>query len=202
MSFRNLKTKFLGKNVYHYEKIDSTQKEIWRRIEKNEIKNGTIILADIQTGGIGTHGRTWYTDTKNNIAFSFYIQTDCKLQKLEGLTLEITQTIVETFQQLYQITLHIKLPNDIVSKNKKIGGILTQTKVQNEKVKCIVVGIGINTNQEKFAKEIKDLATSIKKEFSINVENEAVITKFCELFEKKLIERNIINQYQPNCQKN
>ncbi len=202
MPFRNLKTKFLGKNVYHYERIDSTQKEIWRRIEKKEIKNGTIILADIQTGGIGTHGRTWYTDTKNNIAFSFYIQTDCKLQKLEGLTLEITQTIVETFQQLYQITLHIKLPNDIVSKNKKIGGILTQTKVQNEKVKCIVVGIGINTNQEKFAKEIKDLATSIKKEFSINVENEAVITKFCELFEKKLIERNIINQYQPNCQKN
>ena len=202
MPFRNLKTKFLGKNVYHYERIDSTQKEIWRRIEKKEIKNGTIILADIQTGGIGTHGRTWYTDTKNNIAFSFYIQTDCKLQKLEGLTLEITQTIVETFQQLYQITLHIKLPNDIVSKNKKIGGILTQTKVQNEKVKCIVVGIGINTNQEKFAKEIKDLATSIKKEFSINVENEAVITKFCELFEKKLIERNIINQYQSNCQKN
>lgn len=202
MPFRNLKTKFLGKNVYHYERIDSTQKEIWRRIEKKEIKNGTIILADIQTGGIGTHGRTWYTDTKNNIAFSFYIQTDCKLQKLEGLTLEITQTIVETFQQLYQITLHIKLPNDIVSKNKKIGGILTQTKVQNEKVKCMVVGIGINTNQEKFAKEIKDLATSIKKEFSINVENEAVITKFCELFEKKLIERNIINQYQPNCQKN
>lgn len=202
MPFRNLKTKFLGKNIYHYEKIDSTQKEIWRKIEKKQIKNGTIILADIQTGGIGTHGRTWYTDTKNNIAFSFYIQTDCKLQKLEGLTLEITQTIVETFQQLYQITLHIKLPNDIVSKNKKIGGILTQTKVQNEKVKCIVVGIGINTNQEKFAKEIKDLATSIKKEFSINVENEAVITKFCELFEKKLIERNIINQYQPNCQKN
>ena len=202
MPFRNLKTKFLGKNVYHYERIDSTQKEIWRRIEKKEIKNGTIILADIQTGGIGTHGRTWYTDTKNNIAFSFYIQTDCKLQKLEGLTLEIAQTIVETFQQLYQITLHIKLPNDIVYQNKKIGGVLTQTKVQNEKVKCMVVGIGINTNQEKFAKEIKDLATSIKKEFSINVENEAVITKFCELFEKKLIERNIINQYQPNCQKN
>lgn len=202
MPFRNLKTKFLGKNVCHYERLDSSQKEIWRRIEKNQIKNGTIILADIQTGGIGTHGRTWYTDTKNNIAFSFYIQTDCKIQKLEGLTLEIAQTIVETFHQLYQITLNIKLPNDIVFQNKKIGGILTQTKVQKEQVKYMVVGIGLNTNQEKFAEEIKDLATSIKKEFSINVENEAVITKFCELFEKKLIERNIINEYQPNCQKN
>ena len=202
MPFRNLKTKFLGKNIYHYEKIDSTQKEIWRRIEEKQIENGTIILADSQTEGIGTHGRTWYTDTKNNIAFSFFLQTDCKLQKLEGLTLEIAQTIVETFQQLYQITLNIKLPNDIVYQNKKIGGILTQTKVQNEKVKCIVIGIGINTNQEKFVEEIKDLATSIKKEFLIKVENEAVITRFCELFEKKLIERNIINEYQLNCLKN
>lgn len=202
MQLNNLKTKFLGKNIFHYESIDSTQKEVWRRIKQKNIQNGTIILADIQTEGTGTHGRTWYTDTKNNIAFSFYIQTDCKLQKLEGLTLEIAQTIVETFQQLYQITLNIKLPNDIVFQNKKIGGILTQTKVQNEKVKCMVVGIGINTNQEEFTEEIKDLATSIKKEFSINIENETVITKFCELFEKKLIERNIINQYQPNCLKN
>ena len=50
---------------FHYEKIDSTQKEVWRRLE-----NGIIISADIQTDGIGTHGRKWYTSQKGNIAFS------------------------------------------------------------------------------------------------------------------------------------
>ena len=64
-----LNTKFLGKSFEHYEIIDSTQAEVWRRIEKNNVKNGNLIIADIQTNGIGTHGRIWKTDEKNNIAF-------------------------------------------------------------------------------------------------------------------------------------
>ncbi|MCI8470694.1 MAG: hypothetical protein HFJ35_04315 [Clostridia bacterium] len=51
MQLENLTTKFLGKNVIYYEEIDSTQSEVWRQVEKNTIKNGTIILADIQTNG-------------------------------------------------------------------------------------------------------------------------------------------------------
>ena len=51
MQLQNLNTKFLGKNVIFYPEIDSTQLEVWRRIEKNSIENGTIILADVQTNG-------------------------------------------------------------------------------------------------------------------------------------------------------
>lgn len=51
MPLENLNTKFLGQNISYYKTIDSTQLEVWRRIEKNSIKNGTIILADIQTNG-------------------------------------------------------------------------------------------------------------------------------------------------------
>ena len=47
----SLNTKFLGKKIIHYETVDSTQLEIWRKIEKKEIENGTIIAADIQTNG-------------------------------------------------------------------------------------------------------------------------------------------------------
>lgn len=196
MQLNNLNAKFLGKNSFYFETIDSTQKEIWRRIKKDNIENGTIIISDIQTEAQGTHGRTWYTDTKNNIAFSFFIKTDCRIELLEGLTIEIAKTIIEVFKQLYNITLNIKFPNDIVYNNKKIGGILTQTKVQKEQVKYIVIGIGINTNQQEFTEEIKNIASSIKKEFKIEIENEKVISKFCELFEKKLIERKIVENYK------
>ena len=58
---------------YFYHKIDSTQLEIWRRIEENKIDNKTVVIADIQTNGKGTHGRKWYTDEVNNIAFSFFL---------------------------------------------------------------------------------------------------------------------------------
>ena len=77
----------------HYETIDSTQKEIWRRIENNEIQNGIIISADIQTDGVGTHGRTWYTTKKGNIAFSIGLAPNVPINNLENLTLEIAENI-------------------------------------------------------------------------------------------------------------
>lgn len=189
MQLKNLKTNFLGKNSIYYKQIDSTQSEIWRLIENNSATNGMLVFADIQNKGKGTHGRIWHTDEANNIAFSFFIQMNCDIQKLEGITLKIAQIIVEIFKAEYEINLSIKKPNDLVFNNKKIGGILTETKIKSEKVKCLVVGIGINTNKEHFSEDIKDTATSIKKEFNINVNTEDFIAEFCNRFEKEIIRR-------------
>lgn len=187
MQLQNLKTKFIGRNNFYYKEIDSTQKEIWRQIEK--LSNGTIIIAEIQTNGIGTHGRRWHTDEKNNIAFSLLIKPHCNIKKLEGLTTEIAETIVEIFKDKYKIDLKIKKPNDIIINNKKIGGILTETKLVAEEVKYLVIGIGINTQKENFSNDIKDIATSIKKEFNIEVKTLEIITEFCNRFEEKIIKR-------------
>lgn len=185
--YRKRENKILGKNIVHYNKLDSTQKEILRQIEKNEIENGTIIIADIQTDGIGTHGRSWYTTEENNIAFSFVLYLDTKIENLKNLTIEIAEIFVKIFKDLYNIKIQIKDPNDLVIDDKKVGGILTQTKLQGDNVKNLVVGIGINTNQTKFPKEIKDIATSIKKKFSISIDNQKVIEEFCNIFEEKII---------------
>ena len=158
----------------HYEKIDSTQKEVWRRLE-NEI----IISADIQTEGIGTHGRTWYTTQKGNIAFSIGLEPNVPVKNLENLTIEIAEIILEVFDEFYQIKLQIKYPNDIMINNQKVGGILTETKLQGEIVKKIVIGIGINTNNE-------EISTSIKKEFGITIDNSKVIEELCQRIGEKL----------------
>ena len=184
-----LNTKWLGKETIYYKEIDSTQKEIWRRIENKNIDNGTLILADIQTDGIGTHGRKWYTSQKENIAFSFVIYPNIQIQKVENLTVEIAETLLEVFQKIYSIQLAIKNPNDIIINNKKVGGILAETKLRGEQIECLVIGIGINTNQQKFTKEIENIATSIKNEFHIKVDNLEVITEFCNLFEQNMIKR-------------
>lgn len=188
MKLGNLKTNFLGRNIIYYKEIDSTQNQIWRLIEKR-CKNGTIVIADIQTKGKGTHGRVWHTDEKNNIAFSAFIEMNCDIKKLEGLTIKIAQIIVNIFKNNYGINLEIKEPNDIICKNKKIGGILTETKVINEKVKYLVVGIGINTSKQKFSDDIKDIATSIKKEFNIEIDPKEFISEFCNNFEKEIMKR-------------
>ena len=152
----------------HYEKIDSTQKEVWRRLEKS-----IIISADIQTDGIGTHGRIWYTTQKGNIAFSIGLELNKSINKLNNLTIEIAEIILDVFENLYQIKLQIKHPNDIMINNQKVGGILTETKLQGEIVKYLVIGIGINTNNE-------EISTSIKKEFGIEIDNSKVIEEICQ----------------------
>ena len=190
MQLKNLRTKFLGRNLTYYKEIDSTQNEIWRLIENEDIENGQLVMADIQTKGKGTHGRTWYTDEVSNIAFSFFIKLDCSVEKLEGVTIEIAEIIIEIFKSKYGITLKIKKPNDIVYKNKKIGGILSETKVISGKAKCLVIGIGINTSKEHFTDDIKDIATSIKREFGIEVDIKEFIAEFCNKFESEIIRRS------------
>lgn len=189
INFAKTNTKFIGKIIEQYKIIDSTQLEIHRRIEQNNIENGLVIIADKQTNGKGTHGRIWHTDEENNIAFSFYIETNCVYQKLEGITVEIAKTILKVFKKIYHIDLQIKEPNDIVYNKKKIGGILTETKIFKDKVKYMVIGIGINTNKQEFSEDIKEIATSIKNEFNINVDNMLIINEFCKEFEELLLKK-------------
>lgn len=191
MQLKDLKTNFLGRNNIYYKQIDSTQSEIWRIIENKSAPSGTLVYADIQTEGKGTHGRIWHTDEIGNIAFSFFIEMDCNIKKLEGLTLEIARIIVDILKEQYDLHLEIKTPNDIVFYGKKIGGILTETKVAKENVKYLVIGIGINTCKEKFSEDIKSIATSIKKEFNIDINREEFITEFCNRFENYMKGLNI-----------
>jgi len=191
MQLINLETNFLGRNFIFYDEIDSTQSEIWRLVENEKIQNGTLVMADIQTKGKGTHGRIWHTDEKNNIAFSFYIKTYCTPEKLDGITIEIANILVDIFKEKCNIELNIKEPNDIIYNNKKIGGILTQSKINAERVKHLVIGIGINTEKMNFKDDIKDIATSIKKEFEIDVDRIDIISTFCNKFEKLIKRRHL-----------
>ena len=184
-----LNTIKLGRNYYYYKEIDSTQKEIWRRINNNEIIDGTLIRAEKQTSGMGTHGRKWYTE-ENNIAFSLYMRLQCNIDRIEGITIDIATIIVNILKQMYGITkLDIKLPNDIYIHGKKLGGILTETKLKGNIVKYLVVGVGMNNSLMEFCDEIRDTATSFKKEFNLEIDVNKFISNFCNYFEDVILKR-------------
>lgn len=185
--YSNLDTKFLGRNLIYYDVVDSTQEKLWKMVK--DVPEGTLVLAEIQTKGKGTHGRNWCTDERNNIAFSFILKPNCDIQKLEGLTLEIAEIVLKVFEEIYEIRLQIKKPNDIVNKDKKIGGILTETKIIKNKVYYLNIGIGINTNKENFPEELIGIASSIRNEFNIKINNVKIITNFCNKFEKSFLKR-------------
>lgn len=180
-----LETKYTGRNLIYYKSIDSTQKEAWRLVNKS-IPNGTLIVSDIQTSGIGTHGRTWYTDEDTNLAFSIVLYPKCNIKILNDFTYKTAEKILSVFKKLYGIDLEIKIPNDIVHSGKKLGGILTETRLFGELINTLIIGIGINLNQEVFNEDIKDIASSIKKEFGITVDKTKILTEICNVFEKEL----------------
>ena len=104
----------LDKNIIYFEEIDSTQKEIWRRFEENKINDSLVVITKKQTNGIGTHGRKWVNEFVGNILFSIGINFDCiqsdpnylnqktvKIDKLEGITIQIAEILVKTFKEIY-----------------------------------------------------------------------------------------------------
>ena len=78
---RFLKTKFIGRNTIFFEEIDSTQIQA-KKFAENRVANGSIVLTENQTSGLGTHGRKWYSEQNKNVAFTIILYPKCELKKL------------------------------------------------------------------------------------------------------------------------
>lgn len=188
MELKNLKTSFLGKNIIEFESLDSTQKYAKKLSEK---QNGLLIIADYQTKGIGTHDRIWYTGKGKNIAMTFILEPKCNVSKLTRLTVIIAECMIKAIDNIYNIKLQIKEPNDIMINNKKIGGILTEAILEGEIAKTIYIGIGFNVNQEEFPIELENIASSLKKQTRNTYIREDIISEFLNIFESEYLK--IIN---------
>ena len=181
---KSAKTKIIGKKIEYYKKITSTNIYA-EQIANNRNENGKIIIAEIQTQGQGTKGRKWYTKS-NNIAMTIILHPKCNLKELDGITIKIAECIKKAILDLYGINLKIKEPNDLIVKNKKVAGILTKINTIGEKINYLIIGIGMNINEENFDLEISEIATSLKKEFKKEFSREDIIMRIIELLEKEI----------------
>ena len=179
---KNASTKKIGKKIEYFKEISSTHKYA-KEIALQSDTNGELIIAEIQTAGIGTKGRTWYTGENKNIAMTIILKPKCKISELEGLTIKIAKCMQKAVYDLYKYKLEIKEPNDLILNNKKICGILTEINTISEKINYLLISLGFNVNEDEFSEETKDIATSIKKEFGKEFGREDIIIKFIENLE-------------------
>ena len=181
---KSISANYIGKHIYYYDEIDSTQIEA-KRLVQSKLPNGCIFLANNQTKGRGTKNRIWYTESGKNLTFTILLYPTCSMEHLTGLTTKIAQCIIKAVNDLYGYNLEIKNPNDIMYQGKKLGGILTETATIGNDISYLLIGIGININQEVFDKEIENTATSLKKEFHVEFSKEQILMEFCKIFEKE-----------------
>ena len=180
---KKAKTKKIGKQIEYYKEIESTHTYA-KKITNNLENDGKIIIAENQTSGIGTQGRKWYTGEGKNIAMTIILYPDVNVNKLDGLTIKIAKAIQEAIYNKYGYTLKIKEPNDLILKDKKICGILTEVSTQAEKINYLLISFGFNVNEEQFSEETNDIATSLKKEFHKEFNREEIIIKIIENLEQ------------------
>lgn len=187
---KNARTKYIGKNIIYFKEIDSTQKYS-KEMVNNNLKNGTIVITDNQTKGIGTNGRNWYSNIGKNITMTITVYPNVDVNKLNNLTIDVAKAMQKTIQDLYNINLNIKKPNDLIINNKKIAGFLVETGLIKQKVNYILIGVGFNVNEVEFNVEIKDIATSLKEEFKKDFSREDIIVNFIEDLENVI--NNLVN---------
>ena len=166
--------------IQYYEEIKSTHLHA-KEIEK---QGDSILIAEVQTGGIGTKGRSWHTGQNKNIAMTIIKHPICNIKQLEGLTTKIAEAIKIVIKELYGYELQIKVPNDLMLNNKKISGILTETHTIGEKVECLLISVGFNVNEDEFEDEIKEIATSLKKEYKKEFNREDIIINIIKKIDK------------------
>ena len=182
---KNANTKYIGKEIEYFKEISSTHTYA-KEIAMKEKYSGKMIIAEKQTNGIGTKGRTWYTGESKNIALTIILKPEWTINRLEGLTVKIAECMQKAIQELYQIELKIKEPNDLILNGKKICGILTEINTISEKINYLLISFGFNVNEDVFSNETENIATSLKKEFGKEFCREDIIKKFIEILEKEI----------------
>ena len=146
-----LNTKVMGNKIIHFNTIESTND--YAKSIGYEEKEGTVIISETQTKGRGRLGRKWSSKQGEGIYMSIILKPNIELNKPPFLTLIAGASIVKVLNDLEAGAL-IKWPNDIILNSKKIGGILSELAIADDKVSFIVIGIGINVNNREFPNEI------------------------------------------------
>jgi BirA family transcriptional regulator, biotin operon repressor / biotin---[acetyl-CoA-carboxylase] ligase len=154
-----LRTRFIGKRIFSYDELDSTNDAAFNLGEQG-IAEGACIFSEYQKKGRGRLGRHWVSPKNKNIILSVLFRPMLLPQEVSKLTLACAVSVIRTIREVTGQTLGIKWPNDIYHGNKKVGGILTEMSAESDRINFIVVGIGINVNAD--ISELPEGSVSLK----------------------------------------
>lgn len=158
-------------HIFKLDAIHSTNSFLKEMAINSELKNYTVVWARNQYSGRGQHDRRWVSEPGKNLVFSVFIAHESlSIEHLPYLSHAVSLGIYQLLKEKKIPKLKIKWPNDILSGNKKIAGILIENIFKANFVKHSVIGIGLNVNQTTFPESLKK-ATSLKsvvdKEFDL-----------------------------------
>lgn len=131
--------------------IDSTNSYLKELCTKETLEDGTVVVTDYQTNGRGQMGTVWASEASKNLMFSVLKNISwLNVDKSFFISIATSLAIIKTLDMFLIPKLHVKWPNDILSENKKISGVLIENVIKHNQLKEAIIGIGLNVNQTDF----------------------------------------------------
>ncbi len=207
-----LKTLILGRNLYCFQVIDSTNSYLLE-LARSGAPEGTVVLAEYQTAGRGRKERKWFASMGKNLLLSVLLKPELEVEFTQKITLATAIVLAKTIEQylkennLPTVKIDFKWPNDLLVNGKKLSGILTESILKGKKIIALVVGIGINLNELPADREseIKNVAVSLKELTGSDINREAFLCRLLENFEKnyeryeRTLYRSVIKEWKKHC---
>ena len=160
---QRLKGSLFGKRIFHFFRTDSTNRVALELGHAGE-PEGAVVLAEEQTAGRGRGGRAWHSERATGIYVTLLLRPKLAPVQAPLLTMMAGLSAHSAVQALTGLEVDLKWPNDLLVRGRKLGGILTEMHAEPGQIRFVIVGIGLNVNQQKFPGELANLATSLRAE--------------------------------------
>ena len=178
-----LRTSTLGQNIHWEYETDSTNTLALHMAEEGA-NEGTVVISESQKRGRGRMGRDWISQPESGIYMSVILRPQFVPLKAPLITFLAAIALVETLEDLFGLDAQIKWPNDVLIHGKKTAGILTEMRAEMERIHHIIIGIGINVNNTRFPKTLKNPVTSLTLELKERVSRVKIVQSLLESLER------------------
>ena len=150
--------------------------------------SGTLVVAEQQDSGKGRRGRSWKSPAGTGIYMSLLLRPQIDPNRASMLTLVTALAVSRGIDEFCGIETQIKWPNDVIISGKKVVGILTELRAEADYISHVVIGTGINVNNESFPAEVEQTATSLFLETGKRVDRSGLLVNciacFREIYEQ------------------
>ncbi len=191
---KDLKTETIGKRVYYFEEIDSTQ-NFAQQIALDEKENGTIVIAEKQTAGKGRLDRKW-TSPRGGIWFSLIVHPKFDVSTSTLVPIAGAVALSKAIKTALGIDVSVKWPNDITLDGKKVAGMLVDASFQANNIDYLILGIGINFDidvkkiEKRLSKSANFYGVNSLRKKNDSTPPKILLREFLVQFEKTLIQLN------------
>ncbi len=155
-----LRTTFLGRCMFTYRIIGSTN-ETARALAAGGVPDGTLLVAEEQTGGRGRRGSNWFSPAGGGIWASLVLRPGISARRLGCMGMLASLSICLGIEQHTGLKPSIKWPNDLFLDGRKLGGVLCEADWRADKLQYLVLGFGLNVNVETFPEHLVGSSISL-----------------------------------------